>query len=200
MTIQYDLFGEVEAAHMAAEAASRARSAAAAAFLASTPWPPLLGWWLHSEAIEAMLDHGEARASFRRSQHDRPGWAWAIWRDGLRFEAEETWLGWGHRPQWCIPWQELHRLRDAHPAVTERLAGLADGRGHPRSAGWRWWTDPHCLTDGWHPDSLTAEQQPDWYVGCARPATAWNDRLEAWRLVLDVVATATLDVTIPRAR
>jgi hypothetical protein len=169
VAVQYDLFGEIEAADKAAEAARRVRSAAASTFLAKTPWPELLGWWLHPSAIEAKLHHRETKASYRRGLADSSGWAWAISRDGLRFEPGETWQGWGHRPRWCIPWAGLHDLREAHPQITKRLAVLADGRGHPRSAGWRWWTDPRCLTTGWHEDSLEAERRPDWYDHCARP-------------------------------
>jgi hypothetical protein len=186
--IQYDLFGEMEAAEKSAEAAARAQSAAARSFLTDTPWPDLIGWWLHSEAIESKLDRGEAKASYRKGPGGKPGWAWAIWRDGLRFEAGDSWQGWDQRPRWCIPWAELRRLRDAHPGVTAQLRALAGGRGHPNSVGWRWWTDPFVLhPDGWDSSYVEAEQHADWYDGCARPETAFTDRLEAWRLVLGVV-------------
>lgn len=193
--IQYDLFGEVEAVEKTAQAAALATSAAARSFLTETPWPDLLGWWLYPEAIEANLTRGEAKASYRRGLAGGPGWAWAIWRDGLRFEAGSTWQGWNHRPRWCIPWGELHGLRDAHPDVTAQLDALADGRGHPNALGWRWWTDPFALhPDGWHPSYLDGEQQADWYDGCARPGTAYADRIRAWRLVLCVVGDAALSV------
>jgi hypothetical protein len=111
-------------------------------------------------------------------------------------------LGWWLHPSAIEA--ELHDLRDAHPEITERLAILADGRGHPRSAGWRWWTDPHCLTTGWHENDLEAEQHPDWYDHCARPDSAFRDRLEAWGLVIGVVRTAALAAktvtTKPRCR
>ncbi|MEW2484250.1 hypothetical protein AB0876_32155 [Mycobacterium sp. NPDC049093] len=193
--VQYDLFGEVESALAAAEQSARERSTAASTFLAATPWPDLLAWWAYPAVIEAKLEHGECKASYRRGQGGTPGWAWAIWRDGLRFESDRTWQGWSHRPRWCIPWAELHTLRDNYPEITRRLHELADGRGHPRSAGWRWWTDPHCLTTGWHPDTLEAEQQPDWYYDCRRPDTAFRDRLQAWQLVTGTVHTAVLAVT-----
>lgn len=195
--IQYDLFGEMEAAEKAAQTAARAQSAGARSFLTETPWPDLLGWWLHTEAIESKLDRGEVKANYRRGPGGTPGWAWAIWRDGLRFETGDSWQGWDQRPRWCIPWTELRDLRDSHPEVTAKLRTLAGGRGHPNSVGWRWWTDPFVLhPDGWDSTYLEAEKHADWYDGCARPQTAYADRLEAWRLVLGVVGgRATLAVT-----
>lgn len=194
--IQYDLFGEVETAQQSAETADHTASAAARSFLTDTPWPDLVAWWLHPDVVESRLDRGEAKASYRRGPGDAPGWAWAIWRDGLRFEADDTWLGWSHQPRWCIPWAELHSLRASHPAVTAQLHALADGRGHPRSLGWRWWTDPFVLhPDGWHEGYFESERKPDWYQGCERPETAYADRLDAWRIALDVVHSAELAVT-----
>ena len=193
--IQYDLFGEIEAAEEARASAAQHASSAAGRFLTETPWPGLIGWWLHSVEVERKLDRGEAKASFRRGPTGAPGWAWAIWRDGLRFEAGDTWQGWDQRPRWCIPWEQLHRVRDAHPWVTAKLRQLADGRGQPNSIGWRWWTDPFALhPDGWHSSYLESEQQADWYDGCARPENAYIDRLEAWRLALGVVESASLVV------
>lgn len=192
---QYDIFGEVEAAEMAAYSAAEAASVAARSFLTETPWPDLLSWWLHPQLIEARLDRGEAKASYRRGAGVKPGWAWAIWRDGLRFEAGDTWQGWGGRPRWCIPWHELHRLPEAHPEVTARLRALADGRGRPNAIGWRWWAVPFTLhADGWHSSYFEHEQQPDWYDGCTRLETAYVDRLEAWRLILGVVRDVALSV------
>ena len=194
--IQYDLFGEVEAAQRAAETAAHAAVASARAFLTQTPWPGLVSWWLHPEAIESRLHHGEVKASYRRGPGDDPGWAWATWRDGLRFEAGGTWQGWDHRPRWCIPWVQLSAVRDAHPAITAQLRILADGRGHPNTVGWRWWTDPFVLhPDGWHESYLESEQDPDWYDGCERPESAYADRLKAWHLALDVMRRAELAVT-----
>ena len=192
--VQYNLFGEVEAALLAADQDAHERSAAASTFLAETPWPDLLAWWLFPDAIEAELDHGECKASYRRGANGAPGWAWAIWRDGLRFEPGDRWQGWSHRPRWCIPWAQLHAMRDNNPEITCELSELADGRGDPRSLGWRWWTDPHCLTTGWHPDTLEAERQPGWYYDCARPETAFRDRLQAWQLVIGAARTADLAV------
>lgn len=193
--VQYDLFGEVEASERAAALAGQALSADASAFLVGTPWPELLGWWLHPAAIEAMLTHGEAKASYRRAADGGPGWAWAIWRDGLRFESGQTWGGWSARPKWCIPWTELHRLRDGLQHITERLLILAEGRGNPRSVGWRWWMDPSALRpDGVHPETLSAERQADWYDHCERADTAFTDRMEAWNLVLGAAGDACLTV------
>ncbi|TXI56479.1 hypothetical protein [Mycolicibacterium mageritense] len=197
--LQYDLFGDIEAAEKAERAADAAASAAASpaasAFLTETPWPALLAWWQHSDAIEARLDHGEVKACFRRGPGANPGWAWAVWRDGLRLESAETWQGWHQRPRWCIPWSQLRGMRDRHPAVTAQVRALAAGRGHPTSVGWRWWTDPHALRpDGLHMSCLEREQQADWYDGCARPDTAYADRLHAWQLVLEAISTATLHV------
>lgn len=194
-SVQLDLFGDVEAAENAARTVDGIRSGLAKAFIIDTPWPELVSWWLHSDAIEAMLTRGEVKASYRRGPGSLPGWAWAIWSDGLRYESGDLWRGWNYRPRWCIPWPQLHALRDAHPDVTARLLVLADGRGHPRSLGWRWWADPFALhPNGWHPDRLKDEQHPDWYDGCDRPETAYADRLEAWRLALDAIRTADLKV------
>lgn len=186
--VQYDLFGEVEASERKALSASRVASAEATSFLVETPWPALIGWWLHPEAIESRIDGG---ANYRSGPNDTAGWAWATWRDGLRFESGQTWPGWDKRPRRCIAWAELHTLRDEHPHVTQRLQVLAAGRGHPHSQGWLWWTDPHILRpDGMHPDYLDSEKQAGYYHGCQRPETAYADRLEAWRLALGAVRTA----------
>ncbi|WP_441964494.1 hypothetical protein [Mycolicibacterium houstonense] len=191
--VQYDLFGEIEAAERSAQRAAHAASAAAITFLTETPWPDLISWWVHPEATQARLEHGDTMAKFRHGPDGTHGWAWAIWRDGLRFEAAETWQGWGHRPRWCIPWSQLHTLRDAHPEVTAQLQALCAGRGHPYSVGWRWWTDPHALhPHGWHPSYLHTEQKPDYYHGCSRPETAYADRIRAWNLTLDAVTASTL--------
>lgn len=192
-SLQYDLFGEIESAEQQALSAARAASAAAVSFLTDTPWPALLGWWLHPDAIESRINSGP---NARSGPHDTPGWAWAKWRDGLRFESETTWPGWDKRPRWCIPWAELHAHRAKHPHITTRLQVLADGRGHPCSRGWLWWTDPHALRpDDWNPDYLDSERQPDYYHGCARPETAYSDRLDAWHLVLNATRDAHLTVT-----
>lgn len=197
--VQYDLFGEIEAVEQSEASMAEAASAAAVAFLTETPWPGLLGWWVHSEAIESQLDHGSTKASYRRGPDDSPGWSWATWRDGLRFESDETWPGWGERPRWCIAWSELHAFRNGRSDVTERLQVLAAGRGHPCSLGWRWWTDPHALRpDGWHPSCLESEKLADAYHGCSRPESAYADRLEAWHLVLDAARTANLAVVDTR--
>lgn len=193
--VQYDLFGEIEAAEQAAQRAARAASAAATAFLSETPWPDLISWWLHPQETQGRLEHGDTKAKFRRGPDGTAGWAWATWRDGLRFEAADTWQGWGHRPRWCIPWSQLHTLRDAHPAITAQLHALAAGRGHPHSVGWRWWTDPHALhPHGWHPSYLQSEQEPDYYHGCSRPETAYTDRIRAWNLTLEAVSASNLTV------
>lgn len=199
--VQYDLFGEVEAAEQVQTARSRAASTEASRFLVETPWPDLLSWWLHGELIEARLTRGEANSSYRRGPDGGPGWAWAIWRDGLRYEAAGTWQGFNSRPKWCIPWGELGALRRGHPGVTARLQGLADGRGLPTSACWRWWMDPYVLNShGMHPSYLVGEQDPGRYGGCARPESAFADRLEAWQLVLDVVRGADLTVVDTSAK
>lgn len=196
--VQYDLFGEMEAAEKAEQCRARQATAAARTFLSETPWPDLIAWWLHPTAAEKRLDQGEAKASYRRGPEGEPGWAWAIWRDGLRFEAGATWPGWGHRPRWCIPWAQLHEIREDNPELTAKLHQLAAGRGHPHSVGWRWWSDPFALhPQGWHPDYLQSERQPDYYDGCDRPDTAYADRLQAWRMALDVVANANPLVQVP---
>lgn len=195
VAMQYDLFGEIEAAEESARDLAAERSAAARSFMIATPWPQLISWWLYPDVIEAKLDQGDAKACYRRGPGEVPGWAWAIWRDGLRFEEAGTWRGWNFRPRWCIPWAALHDVRNANPDVTAQLLVLATGRGHPRSRGWRWWIDPFVLhPDGWHPDYLRDEQEPDWYDGCARPETAYADRLEAWRIALGIIRIAELKV------
>ncbi|MGW0162195.1 hypothetical protein ACWDUN_23060 [Mycobacterium sp. NPDC003323] len=193
--VQLDLFGEIEAAELADAAARDSAAMQAAAFLVETPWPDLLAWWIHTDATESRLDHGECKASYRRSPDGSPGWAWAIWRDGLRFEAGDSWAaagGWRHRPRWCIPWVELRAFRNAHPEVTARLQELAAGRGDPHARGWRWWIPPHGLRpDGMHESYMEGEQDPAYYDGCQRSETAWRDRLAAWRLVLDTVRSVS---------
>lgn len=191
--VQYDLFGEVEAAERAAISAARTASASAGSFLVETPWPGLVGWWLHPEAIESRPD---GAVSYRAGPNDTAGWAWAVGREGLGFESGDTWQGVGARPRWCIAWAELRALRDGNPDVTARLRVLAAGRGHPCSRGWRWWAAPHCLRpDGMHPGHLDREQQPVYYVDCERPDTAYVDRLEAWRLALGAVEAGHLAVS-----
>lgn len=183
--IQYDLFGEIEAAEEARVSAAQYASSAAGRFLTETPWPGLIGWWLHSDEVERKLDRGEAKASFRRGPTGAPGWAWAIWRDGLRFEAGDTWQGWDQRPRWCIPWEQLHRVRDAHPWVTAKLRQLADGRGQPNSIGWRWWTDPFALhPDGWHSSYLSSKQTGMTAARGPRTHTSTDSKRGDSRLVL----------------
>lgn len=61
--------------------------------------------------------------------------------------------------------------------------------------GWRWWIDAHALRpDGMHPSYLEREREPDYYANCARPDTAYTDRLEAWQLVLGAMRAAELVV------
>lgn len=190
--IQYDLFGEIESLENAIAAAA----SDAIAFIIETPWPGLLAWWLFPEVVEARLDRGEVKANYRRGPDGNPGWAWAVWSDGLRFESGRVWKGWDHRPAWCIPWTELDRLRASRPEVTKQLQGLAADYGEPRSRSWRWWMDPAALHPGdRHPSHLETERQPDWYDGCPHPETAYADRIAAWNLALDAVRTGSLSVT-----
>ena len=191
-TLQYDLFGEIEAAEAAAALAADADSLAAAAFLASKSWGELLGWWLHPDAIEANIQHGEIKAGY--SGADRGRWAYAIRPDGLRFEAGDTWQGFSHRPRLCIPWAELHALRASRPDLTQELTELAAGHGHPRTFGWRWWLVPYSMGTIWHPDYARAERQADYYDHDDRPAEAYADRMRAWELILAAVADAQLAV------
>ncbi|MFT3877159.1 MAG: hypothetical protein QM708_12160 [Propioniciclava sp.] len=139
---------------------------------------------------------GEIKAGL----HGLPGgtqWAYSVWRDGLRIEPAETWGGWFCRPRWCIAWSELHAMRDARPDVTERLAVLAEGHGLPWTLGWRWWMLPFALDPcPWHPSYYASEQRPDYYDSDARPQAAWDDRIAAWRLVLDAVTATTLRVEV----
>lgn len=178
---QPDLFGETDAIEDAARN-----------FLA-TPWTSLLGWWGHPDVIEAMVDHGEIKAS------KGEGYAYSIRPKGLHFEPVETWGGWSSRPRHMIPWASLRAWRETHPGVTAQIEALSAGRGHPRRLGWRWWMEPFALRGrGWHPSYLEHEQEPDYYDGDERPDTAWADRMTAWHLVIDATADAELVVETMR--
>jgi hypothetical protein len=187
--VQYDLFGEVEAAQRLAQSAPQAASTAANCFLTETPWPDLIGWWRTPKGSSPDFAAAKPKPATGAGQaedvagHGRPG--------EMDCDSKPTTPGKaGITGHWRIRWAELRGLRDSHPDVTTRLQTLADGRGHPNAVGWRWWTDdPFTLhPDGWHPSYLEDEQQADWYDGCARVETAYGDRLEAWRIALDAVA------------
>lgn len=157
--VQLDLFGEIEAAELADASARDSAAVQAAAFLVETPWPGLLAWWNHTDATESRLDHGECKASYRRSPDGSPGWAWAIWRDGLRFEAGDSRSaagGWRRRPRCCIPWVELRAFSATHtlrspPACRSSPLGAATrtpadgGGGSRRTASGR----TECMRAKW---------------------------------------------------
>jgi hypothetical protein len=173
--------------------------AEARAFLTS-PWSGLLAWLIDPEATEALLHHGEVKASYRRNRAPDAGWAWAIWRDGLHYERGNTWGGWDHRPRSVIAWADLHAMRDAHPVEMAQIAALAEGRGHPRRAGWRWFMTPSIVTNwgGWHHDYYTSEMDDDYYdVGykVPGPPNGYADRLNAWLLATQIAADLRIEPT-----
>ena len=165
----------------------------AIAFL-TMPWPGLLGWVCDPDAIEANLDHGECKASYRVGRDDDLGWAWAVWKDGLHYERGDTWIrggGWSLRPRHVIKWTDLHALLDRHAAQVGQVKALAAGRGRPRGLGWRWFTDPYIIsTPGAHPSNLEAERSDAYYDLIDEPGRphGYADRLNAWLICTQIAA------------
>jgi len=169
-------------------------AAEAREFLQS-PWPDLLDYLVDPDGTERRIDYGQIKASYSGGPEDDEGWAWAIWKDGLRFERGDSWCragGWNHRPIHCIPWADLRALIDSHPAEMARIRELAEGRGTPYSLGWRWFMMPAIMRPGMHPSYYESEREDDYYDtsnywptkpnGYADKLNAW---LAAWRIVGD---------------
>lgn len=149
----------------------------ARAFLTS-PWPDLLAWIVDPPAIEALLDHGETKASYRN------GWAWSIWKDGLHYERDDTWPGWYHRPRHIIPWTDLHQLLSDQAELVARVRAIASRRGSPRSLGWRWFTLPEIIRGTTCRSNLELERE-DAYYDVGGPG-GYPDRLNAWALAVQI--------------
>lgn len=155
-----------------------------------SPWPDLLAYLVDPDGTEERIDYGEIKASFRREYPTAPGWAWAIWRDGLRFEPEGTWGGWNCRPRLCIPWADLRALIDSHPAQVARIRALAEGRGTPWGIGWRWFSMPLIFRHGMHPSYYEGEREDGYYsTGPDFPTKpdGYAERLHAWLLAWQIV-------------
>lgn len=187
--VQLDLFGEIEAAESAAEAKAADVRHQAHEFLTCEPWTDLLEWLLNPDRVEADLTHGETKA------HLGKRYAYAIWRDGLRFEQRDEWSlrgGWNCRPRHVIPWAELHALVDARPDLLAEIQRLAQGR--LVQVGWRWRMRPFILTiGGWHSSYLESERSDDYYShdGHAldvRTENAYADRLWAWYHAVEIIS------------
>lgn len=153
-----------------------------------SPWPDLLGYLVDPNGTERRIDYGECKASYsgRTITPAREGWAWAVWKDGLRFERGDSWIragGWNHRPVHCIPWADLRALISSHPDEMAQIHTLADGRGTPHSLGWRWFRMPAIMRPGMHPSYYEHEREDDYYDTSMMWPTKPNgyaDRLNAW--------------------
>ena len=167
MTItQPDLFGEVDAAHQA-----RLRDALTC-LIESVP-----------DALNLVLgvrrlDRGEIKVG-------KGGrWAYSSRRPGLWFEGVGTWGGWYSRPRDLLTWDELDDLVAADPRVEQV----------------REWSESLTAIDAWkdryRPFELwpNAERwHPSWIAGDhSRPG--WDERINAWAAVLDVLRDARSQV------
>jgi hypothetical protein len=162
-----------------------------------SPWPDLLAYLVDPDGTEARIKWGEVKASYR-NEVDDPGWAWAVWKDGLRFERGDTWGGWGERPRGRIAWSDLRSLIASHPVEMDQIRALADGRGTPHSLGWRWFMLPSICCRGMHQSYYESEREDDYYKtepwfptkpnGYADRLNAW---LAAWRIVGDFTREPT---------
>lgn len=188
--VQLDLFGEVEAAEAATAAAEAEVCRQAVEFLTS-PWRDLLEWILDPDRVESRLDHGETKARCGE------GFAYAVWKDGLRFERRSEWSrggGWSRRPVHCIGWDELRATRDRQPDLVGKIHELAQGRTD--QSWWRWRMQPFIITigSGWHRSYIDHERPDGYYrhvphVPGELAGQAYADRLWAWYYAVRLVST-----------
>ena len=166
--LQYDLFGEVQAAENADT--QRRRDALTCLIEA------------HPNALELLLgdrrpDTGEIKQGLSG------GWAYSRRKDGLYFEDQETWGraagAWYRRPAHRFGWDELDAIAAADPRV-EEIRAWATSLTQPDA--WRDRTRPFELwpVSSWH---------PSWIKGNHERA-GWPERLAAWTLTLAVLRDA----------
>lgn len=167
-------------------------TAEAVDFLQS-PWPDLLAYLVDPEYIESRLDYGEVKASLGDE------WAWSRWKEGLHFERREPWSdhgGWSHRPCGMIPWVALRDLIASHPAELAQIRALAEGRGTPRSLGWRWFMQPAIMRTGMHHSYIEHEREDGYYATepwwPTRP-NGYADKLNAWLLAWRVAGALWIE-------
>ena len=173
MTLQLDLFGEIEAAENAAERAERERLRDALTCLIEA----------HPRTLELLLgdyrvDTGEIR------QGVSGGWAYSCRRNGFWFQDRASWGaqpgGWYHRPAHRLAWDELDAIAAADPGVAQVRAWSTDltaiDAWKDRYRPFELWPNP----DRWPPSYITSDHE--------RPG--WAERHAAWTATIAICTDA----------
>lgn len=169
VTVQLDLFGEVEAAESAAVSADRARLTNALICLRDAV-PDALQVVVHLSMWRDQRGIGKSGE-----------WAYCVRQNHFRYEAVSDWwngaldrgepFGWSRTPAHRVTWAELQTLVGDDP----RRVGLIEWEQSLTVVD-PWWdlTRPHELwpdPEGWHPSYIESDHR--------RPG--WSARLKAWQ-------------------
>ena len=158
MTMQPDLFGEIEAAHCL-------RVADAFTCLAEA----------HPATLELLI--GTRRPNRGEIKTGKSGdWAYRVCNDEFCFEGVSTWGGWHSKPAGAIAWAELDDLTAGDPRIDEMRAWseslTAIEAGQDRTRPHELWPRP----EAWHPSYIADDHE--------RPG--WPERLHVWGLAIEL--------------
>lgn len=169
MTVQLDLFGDVERAERQAASEDRQRRRDALTCLRDSM----------PETLEAV-----AWVKYRRERDTRhPGmcgdWAYVMCRAGIRFEHVSTWGGWDCTPRHLLTWAEL----DTIIGSDARRAAVRDWVSTLVEPCWRELMRPHEMwpnRDQWHPSYITGDHD----------RAGWTSRRQTWMDTLAILTDA----------
>ena len=177
MTLQLDLFGEVERAEQDAVVADAARRHDALTCLTEAH-PDTLNLLLGNRR----LDTGEIK------QGCSGNWAYSVRSTGFWFQDRATWGAtagaWYRKPVHHFAWAELDAIAAADPRVDE-IRAWADSltaidRWKDLTRPFELWPNP----ERWHPSYIKSDH--------TRPG--WDARIHTWHLALTVLTDARQEI------
>lgn len=166
MTLQLDLFGEIEADEI-----RRYRDALTCLAYA------------HPSTLEILI--GNRRPDTGEVKQGLSGdWAYSVRRDGFFFQDRAAWGAaagaWYRKPADHMTWTELHQLIDDDPHLdeirtwSESLTAIDAWRDRGRP--FELWPNP----ERWHPSYISGDHE----------RLGWVERLDAWQMAIAICTDA----------